>query len=501
MAPPRPSAPPAGSGPPGLADRNRSAPVPLVIDLGLRPAGAADADAGAGDPDPAGPGPSRAGTLRWAGVLLAVVAVLASPAAQPAPEPRLELLYRLAHTWRGFAVGEESLYELVATPTGRALTAYRLDDGLHRWTVPVPVAVSGEAEWVEVAGDVPIVTGPDPTDDDPNALVVRALDPGNGRVRWSRPGSPGVPAARSGGEWLAMYRELPGEDDTLGPRATEVSAVHIASGRALWSFRTEVGVLSVFDRGWPWTGGEPPEHITTLAPDGLLARHHLATGTEVARVGTAAVRPDNNHLQPAGGLLFLWHGPDAQRRLAVYDATTLEHRWTAADLGTGGNASDCGPVVCLTRDGPEPRLDGLDRATGRVVWSVPCADHTARVCYIEVHPLPAVGGLAVRYEPRGREGREASSVLLDPATGRPVRDLYGWFPLWQVTGSDQILYRVEPTSWRADRSSDQIRLGRLRAGLAGIEALGTVRAGWCDRNGSYVICAIDGVQVEVWRIR
>jgi hypothetical protein len=499
VAPPRPSAPPAGGGPPGLADRDRSAAAPLVIDLGLRPAGAAETDPG--DPDPAGPGLSRAGTLRGAGVLLAVVAVLASPAAQPVPEPRLELLYRLAHTGHGFAVGEESLYELVATPTGQALTAHRLGDGAHRWTVPV--GTSGESTWVEVAGDVPIVTGHGPAGGDPAPVLVHALDPRSGRVRWSRPGSPGVPAARSGGEWLAMYRELPGGGDTLGPSAVEVSAVHIASGRALWSFRTEAGALSVFDREWPWTGGQPPGYITTLAPDGLLARHHLATGTEVARVDTAAVRPDNNHLQLAGGMIFLWHGPDTQRRLAVYDAATLAHRWTLVGLGTGGNASDCRPVVCLSHDGPEPRLDGLDPATGRVVWSVLCADRSGRAdfCYTEVRPLPAVGGLAVRYEPRGRDGQEASSVLLDPATGRRVRDLYGWFPLWPVTGPDQVLYRVEPTSWRTDRSSDLIRLGRLRAGLAGIEALGTVRAGWCDRTGSYVICAIDGVQVEVWHIR
>jgi outer membrane protein assembly factor BamB len=434
-------------------------------------------------------------------MLLALVAVLASPAAQPLAEPRLELLYRLARGGETLAFGQESLYELVATPTGRAVTAYRLADGGHRWTVPVPVA--GDSPWVEVAGDVPVVTGRDPDSGDPTALVVHALDPRTGRVRWSRPGSPMLPAAGSGGQWLAVHHPLPGEDGSLSPSPAQISAVHIATGRTLWSFRTGLGVQTLFDRDWPWTGGEPARYVTTLAPDGLLARHHLATGAEVARVGTAAVRPYHNYLQLAGGMIFLWHGPDTVRRLAVYDATTLEHRWTVGDLGTGGSVTDCGPVVCLGRDGPDPRLDGIEAATGRVRWSRPCGEggEAALFCYLDVRPLPAAGRLAVQMQPLGPGGVAASSVLLDPGTGAPVLDLYGWFPLWPMTGPDPVFYRQEPTSPRLDGPPDVIRLGRLSAGPAGIRTLGTVRAEWCDVSGGYAICATGSLLVEVWRIR
>jgi hypothetical protein len=171
-------------------------------------------------------------------------------------------------------------------------------------------------------------------------------------------------------------------------------------------------------------------------------------------------------------------------------------------LGTGGSVSECGPVVCVTRDGPDPRLDGIDPATGRVVWSAPCGDAAASrlFCYTDVRPLPGSGALAVRYEPLG-QARESSSMLLDPATGAQVMNLFGWFPLAPVTGADQVLYRVEPPSERLPRPPDQIRLGRLRAGPAGIETLGAVRAQRCDRNGTYLVCGAGGVLVEVWRIR
>jgi outer membrane protein assembly factor BamB len=169
-------------------------------------------------------------------VALALVAALLSPAAHPPPPPRLELVLTLPHRGDGpVAIGGGSVYSVATTAAGMALVAHRLADGTQRWTVPVPA--SGQTPWVRVSGDVPIVTGLDPTRPGQFDLRMGAFDPDTGRLLWTRTGSPRGPG-RGGDRWLLVQRQLSIGEGSPGPAAVEFTAVDIRTGEALWTFRT-----------------------------------------------------------------------------------------------------------------------------------------------------------------------------------------------------------------------------------------------------------------------
>jgi outer membrane protein assembly factor BamB len=445
-------------------------------------------------PDAGRPARDRGGAVRRAGVALALVASLVSPAAQPPPPPGLVLVQTLPHSGGPPAVGGGSIYGLAPTASGMALTAYRLADGAQRWTVPVPA--SEQTPWVEVSGDVPIVTGLDPTRPGQLDLEMAAFDPDTGRLLWSRVGSPHGPGPAGSGV-VAVQRQLSNGGVGPGPAATEFAAVDIRTGRVRWTFRTADGVATVLDPDVPAGGGQPAMYAVTVAPGGVLTRHDPATGEELARVRTGA-EPQDTYLRLAGELVFVWHGPNTRRRLAVHDAATLAHRWTEVDVDVGG-VVECGQVVCLWHNGSRPRIHGLDPVTGRVRWSAPCGGPGDGLCDIDVGPL-GPGRLAVQDEPFSPARRLPPARVLDAATGEPVGNLHGWFPLWPSNGPGVVVRRVlrEPVPPDTD---GRISFGRLRPGTASVRTLGTIDAGWCQPHGEHLVCSTGDAAWQVWRIR
>jgi hypothetical protein len=207
-------------------------------------------------------------------VALALVAALLTPAANPPPPPRLELVLTLPHRGDGpVAIGGGSVYSVATTAAGMALVAHRLADGTQRWTVPVPA--SGQTPWVRISGDVPIVTGLDPTRPGQLDLRVGAFDPDTGRLLWTRTGSPRGPG-RGGGRWLLVQRQLSTGDRSAGLAATEFTAVDIRTGEALWTLRTGAGAAA--DTAATATTGEPVIDVhgwmplQPLGPDVVLQR-------------------------------------------------------------------------------------------------------------------------------------------------------------------------------------------------------------------------------------
>ncbi|MEU4771999.1 PQQ-binding-like beta-propeller repeat protein [Micromonospora sp. NPDC023644] len=422
----------------------------MVIDLGER----WDIDT------PAGPGPGRV-LRRWAPALVALLCLLTPAAAAPWPTQPPGATVPAGPDAHVLVLDEVLLVADAsgpdAVPDGdpvRRLAAHRLPSGRPLWRVPIPApgrvfhAVRvGDLLAVGLAGDrtTPEVVG---------------LSLGDGGVRWRVEGQ--LRGATPAGHLLL------GGSDRSG--ASVLRSVDPAGGTVRWSqpLAFEDALLSRRDQR---------VSLLTVVAGGRLELRDPDTGA--VRAATAV--PGRSRVLTVTEELVLL--TDDSGTLSGYEIATLRQRWGvprgAADQP---GAYDCGVLICINDGSPAIRL--LDPATGTVRWQTENA---------ALWPVAAEGRLlAVRRS----SGGAAEHVLLDAATGRPVRQLGRW-----RAGAPGML-SADGTSVHRRQRDGRYLVGRIDERGEGVRVLAALRGvvGECGVHGSVVVCRHEGGGFGVWEL-
>ncbi|GAA0801954.1 outer membrane protein assembly factor BamB family protein [Spirilliplanes yamanashiensis] len=416
------------------------APGP-VIDLGvLGPTG--------DDEPPAGPGLRHAlpGTVRnTAAAVLAVLAAVLLGGSAPPPGERVAQLAAISIDGvRAHTLGDELVYVLAAGAD--ALSAYRLDDGTLRWTVPVDPGTF-DVQFLPRIGAVLGTTADERT---------TAFDAVTGARRWRAPGG----FAGDLGEHLLFTTRLAGTGDRM-------AVADPATGAARWEFALPAdGSITLDERA-----GE----VYLLAADGTLTVRRLADGAVLrgGRLDRQVPAGDPSawaRLQSDDGLLMLVE-TDAlgATTVSTYLSDTFALAWRRPVDTEGVNR--CGPLLCLT-DARSVRT--LDPRTGAERWTNRQWRWTGE--QVAGH---LVGNAATDDDP--------DLGLIDAATGRTVAELG---PVNLVRGDDWLVLRRERVPGRRLVLGARTVVSRLTAG-GPPAVLGTVSGVvWqsCRATGRYLVC-------------
>ncbi|MEV4661325.1 PQQ-binding-like beta-propeller repeat protein [Micromonospora echinofusca] len=421
-----------------------------VIDLGER----RDVD-GAADP-----GPGRF-LRRWSPALVALLCLATSAAAAPWPaQPPGATVPAGPDASALFVDG----VLLVAEPSGPGavpvgdpvsrLAAYRLPSGRPLWRVPSPAP--GRVFHAVRVGDL-LAVG---LAGDRAASQVVGLALGDGGVRWRVEGQ--LRGATAAGHLLLS--------GSAGSGASVLRSVDPATGAVRWSqpLALEDAHLSRRD-----------QRIRLLT---VLARGRLEVrdpDTGAARAATAV--PGRSRVLTVTEELVLL--TDASGALSGYEIPTLRRRWSVPrGPADQPDVFDCGVLICFDDGSPATRL--LDPATGTVRWR---SENAA------LGPVAVEGRLlAVRRS----SGGAAEHVLLDAATGRPVRQLGRW-----RAGAPGMLSADGTTLHRRQRDGRYL-VGRIDERGEGVRVLAVLRGvvGECGAHGSYVACRREGGGFGVWEL-
>ncbi|MEH1101056.1 outer membrane protein assembly factor BamB family protein [Micromonospora sp. CPCC 205561] len=408
---------------------------------------------------PAGPGPGRL-LRRRAPALVALLCLLAPAAAAPRPAQPPGVTIPVGPEANVLLVGDVLL---VAGPSGPdavpgedpvpRLTAHRLPSGRPLWRVPMPAP--GQVLHTARVGDL-MVLG---LAGERTASWVVGLSVRDGGTRWRIEGRPG--GVTPAGNLLVWGFDAAG--------ASVLLAVDPADGAVRWSRPLAEEDVRLSRR-------DERVHLLTVLAGGRLELRDPDTGA--VRAATAVPgRP--RVLTVTRELVLLADGAGG---LSGYEIPALRRRWSVP----GGpadqpDAFDCGVLICLEDGSPAVRL--LGPGTGADRWRL----GNGAV-------LGSLGGRLLAA--RRASGGVAEHVLLDAATGRPVRQL----GRWQVGA---------PVTVSADGSVVRRRLrdGRLLVGRVdergeGVRVLAVLRgvAGGCGVHGAFVVCRREGGGLGVWEL-
>ncbi|GAA0435729.1 hypothetical protein Aca07nite_16120 [Actinoplanes capillaceus] len=375
------------------------------------------------------------------------------------------------------------LFTVVSSGQERTLTAWALKPEPYRmWSAALPVSadydpVSGIFGPVSVraAGGVLLVTdGPGPT---------TALDPENGRVRWTSAGRvttagdtaftvdrifrPGTLYDQESGDPGMLYFSADGQPHTEPPERTEVRGLDLGTGETLWTSSSPGSVTADPVAGSPRAVlVTASERLTLLdAATGRVLREKPLRQVDGTGPSTASVLGDL--------ALVGYQGVNVQ---LGYDARTLERRWKRSITDDPAPA-DCTGLLC-SRDKAEVSV--VDPVSGEPKWFVPAEmSLSARAGYVL---LASAETGAPRH-------------LVDPVTAAPLVNLKGWTAPVDGTSDRVLLLR------RYERDGGQT-FGVVLAGEPEVKVLGLadVHGGVCGGDDRYVVCRDTG-GLRVWAYR
>ncbi|MEH0975139.1 PQQ-binding-like beta-propeller repeat protein [Micromonospora sp. CPCC 205546] len=421
-----------------------------VIDLGER------RDPGAST----APAPGRS-LRRWAPALVALLCLVAPAAA--APWPTQPPAVTVAAAPDASVLPVDGVLLVVDPPAPDAvpdgdpvprLAAHRLPSGRPLWRVPMPAP--GRVFQAVRVGDL-LAVG---LAGDRTAPQVVGLSLGDGGVRWRAEGQLGgaTPAGR-----LLVW-------GFNGAGASVLRSVDPAGGAVRWSqpLAFEDALLSRRDQR---------VRLLTVLTGGRLEVRDPDTGAVRA---AAAVSGRSRVLTITEELVLL---TDDSGALSGYEIPALRRRWSVPrGPADQPDVFDCGVLICVDDGSPAIRL--LDPATGIVRWQTGNAT---------LGPVAVEGRLlAVRRS----SGGAAEHVLLDAATGRPVRQLGRW-----RTGAPGMPSTDGTTVYRRQRDGRYL-VGRIDERGEGVRVLAALRGvvGECGAHGSSVVCRHEGGGIGVWEL-
>lgn len=486
-------------------------PPASAIDLGELPHGE--------QPEIAAGWPGMARIRRWRGrsgwrlagaaAMTALVLAATGTAGAPPQSPlTLSFTVRASNYQVAYDADHVYLVEDTAGPEQTVVSAYRLADGAVQWQATVPGGLSWLTVW---SGALLVVTYPTgPATDWPVDRTTR-LDRDSGEPLWTQSG---WPAAQLGDDDLLFNEPIVDPEAPDGYHLTRLSAVEVSTGDRAWS---------VEGRRWDLDAWNPPGRLVTLDEQGVLASYDLATGELMATAPTATISEHAEMaswgLRTIGSITLVTEEIDGEPVVAAYDVETLQRRWRlgagvadAAGPVTAWPAA-CGDLLCLNTPTGVPQA--IDPDTGATVWSAGWVRAEAGGGSYEVFDpaIEALAGHAILTR-SPHVGNEASSWLIDVATGGPVLELRRWtiaggFLPPPVSSSAGIVTRSGP---------DGTWIGRLRADLSGIDVLGRIESAavtehgfgaHCLPAGDYIVCLIETLtngapsqmDVSVWRLR
>jgi outer membrane protein assembly factor BamB len=373
-------------------------------------------------------------------------------------------------------VGAGGVFVVVQVSGRRSVTRYALDGGGRTWEAVVPDLPEG-VSYLPAAGAL-VVWSFDDAVAGPARFTV--LDATTGRQLWSAVGD--LVFGRSPTDRTALVLV---ED---GSGSTQVRYTDMRSGRAIWS-RTVPAMTQMLA-----TDEQTPAEaagFVLAAADGTVTLVGRQTGEVLATrqfdrlvpAGAPGFDPENNTLlNIVGGRLIVARQMGTPRAgYSSYDLPGLTRRWSRADPGISGYPDACGHNLCVT--GFTGDVVALDPADGSTLWRAPGWQGATDIG----------GGRLLT----SRSGGGPRAGILDAATGRLLRDLGDWTPLFGPTDGD-LFTAPDPGNYRytwfgaLDRERDVVRpLGRLE----GLSTQG------CQVYDDLLVCRTLNARLQVWRYR
>jgi outer membrane protein assembly factor BamB len=450
-----PTGTPSATGPSSSRPGYAAYPSSVTIDLGTDREPDADAD-----PPLRISRPVKAALL----VLLSLFALTGAAAARPG----LTEVASLGETpAAAFALSTDAAF-IAAYGDGVNTSIVRryglhLADGTPDWTTGLPQTVDNvtvaERAGVVLAGSY-------------SGQGVTALDANTGHVLWKEP----------------VTYLLDVVDDTVlltvqdddGPSTLRLA--ELRSGSTVWT-RTTRDNTAYWQLDVGLAPPRPATRIVVVQMDGHATTLNLADGHVLADadLGFRLHMQEQNYAQDftevtvADGALYVGQRVDGRTSLTSFGLDTLTQIWRTTD-GLPGGLTDCGTVICVS-DGTT--LAAIHPATGRQLWTQPRWQYGY-----------ALGSGALL---ASHSGSEQEATLLDPATGRPLRELgpvaaiYGRSGLFLRTDSDVPTVRL-------------ITVGPDDGAVRLIGDVGAVTPYRCSAAGDYVGCPTVAGPTKIWRL-
>ncbi|MEU4641383.1 PQQ-binding-like beta-propeller repeat protein [Micromonospora sp. NPDC023814] len=414
-------------------------------------------------PPPVDPGPGRT-VRRWVPALVALLclAVLTAAAPRPAPPPGAVIP---ARPDADVAVAGDLLLVVDRTGPDAAsgpgpaprVAAYQLPSGRPLWQLPLTGPVSPVP--VVRVGDVVVLVMPE----EPAGPQVVGLAAADGAVRWRVDGQ--LYGATPAGNLLVWG--VAG----AGPGTPALRSVEAATGTVRWALRLSPEALH-------WSARDGRVTLLTVLDGRRLELRDPDSGALRHAAALPATAEPPEVLGVTDDLVLVSEGPGV---LSAYDTAALRRRWSVPrGPSARAYAFGCGVVICVEDGGRGMRL--LDPATGSARWRA------------DDWPLLTPLGdrlLAAGY-PRGGV---AEHVLLDAATGRPVREL----GRWQL--GDLAPWKDRAILHRRQRDG-RVLIARLDGRGDGVRVLAALHGvvGACGAYGSFVLCRREGGAYGVWEL-
>jgi outer membrane protein assembly factor BamB len=391
-----------------------------VIDLGEVPAERVP------DDPPARPRPRR----RWTIAALTLATALSTAAADdPVPRPLPTVVLDVPGDVRVLVEGDRLF---VVQPfalsqgrgDGRYVVAYHLMDLKRLWRVELPLG--GDVYGLATVDGILALTGEPPVGagneapggaagiDNPRGPDTVGLDPATGATLWRRKGS--IEASSAGGR-LILSADI-GNPGAIPAHSGPDHALHAVTGTGelVWSYDPPAGALRSYR-----SGGEGVTLLAVVRPDGRVELRDTDTGELVrsGRIGPLALGGTaGRYVEIVGDLLLVRDGPE----VLAYGLDRLDLRWRLPfEPGQDGWFTACGAAICVVRAGGGLKV--IDPATGRVRWSD--ARWTQGFAF-------GSWLMATDFNPRNDQ---QAVVVVDPQTGRVVRELGRWHELVIVDDS------------------------------------------------------------------
>ena len=184
---------------------------------------------------------------------------------------------------------------------------------------------------------------------------------------------------------------------------------------------------------------------------------------------------DFTEVTVADGALYVGQRVDGRASLTSFALDTLTQIWRTTD-GLPGGSTDCGTVICVS-DGTT--LAAIHPATGRQLWTQPRWQYG--------YALDSGALLA------SHSGSEQEATLLDPATGRPLRELG---PVVAIYG----IVRPVPAHGQRRPTVRVITVGPDDGAVRVIGDVGAVSPYQCSAAGDYVGCPTVAGSTKIWRL-
>ncbi|MEU9506681.1 PQQ-binding-like beta-propeller repeat protein [Micromonospora sp. NPDC048170] len=420
-----------------------------VIDLGER----------RDTPAPADPGPRRF-LRRWAPALVVLLCLVAPTAAAPWPTQPPVATVPAGPDVQVLPFGDVLLVadgpESAAGPTP-LLAAYQLPTGRPLWRVPLPGP--GRAYQAVRVGDL-VVLGVMVGAQSPSEVV--GLSAADGGVRWRVEGR--LHGTTPAGHLLVWGVDASG--------VSVLRSLDPAGGAARWSQRLAAEDVHAVRR-------DLRVSLLAVLAGGQLELRDPDTGAVLRGTSVPASAGRPRVLDATAELVLLSDGLGA---LTAYETATLRRRWSLPPgPADQPDAADCGPLICVDDGSPATRL--LDPVTGETRWRS------------DIGPLLGPVGnrmLAVR----SASGILREHVLLDAATGQPVRNL----GRWQV--ASDILVLSDATFVSRRQRDGRVLVGRIDERGDGVQVLAALHGvvGVCGVFRSFVLCRREGGALGVWEL-